>query len=1038
VTGIKMEAIESIDRECAALGGLFQQVVNDMKTGVPHYEDFISKAGKLHSQLKNTILALGSFLDTFQKIADAATNTKGATREIGACLTRIVIRHKAMEARMKTLSSALLDCLVLPLQEKMEEWKKVANSLDKEHSKEYKKLRQELKKKTDNQNRLVKKQSKKSQKSGDFDPKVEQSISDVTKSVRSLHEVEKSAVRRVLIEERSRYCTFVACLKPVLGEEISMVSELQQLEEVMNKLDKHTEDPFKLPEASEQVLNDIKTTEGGVVFQTPPSSPSSLGSRKSSMCSISSAGSSSGGSTNSPSHQAQQHRHARNHQGVGHPMAPPMRLSSISSQDSGFTSQDTLFLRPGSPSSQRAKTPDGSDQDLSGSGGSTPAAGWPGLVQGIPGPPMTDRPHTISSAYEKGHQRPSLQPYTFNPPDKTIMEEDERPALSGNRGSSHEQLESGAGQPPVPQRCASMERPSLPGKTQAALMAKQRITQNTQNSQPSGSHLPNFSCNQPDMVVPQPVYMNMSDLANMAKARTMEHQDQGDDGLDLKTPTQEDLDGLPSGSDGSSSGYGSQTTVRVEDQGYADGFAVPAPAPLLDASKYRPGGRGRGSAQGQRKGGVPVSRPVLQRPYSFTHGVIPEVEFSQALGAQLGVTTNRGTLLRRSSSQASSKPPPPTRRTPSVISQDNYEGEPEVQGSNSTTPRGSMEFLPPPPPHLLHSDEEEEFEGEGREQGIVSKRGLSVAESIKELQRRQTQPSPGTLRRVQSMSGPPSHHSDRTQIMARLDAALASPRGPRPVSPAVRPEQDQIYAPVAALQQKIQQQQQARLAHGHVEPGMVPHPPGPNVVPSQGQHIYATSQHQSTFAKSNSSPEGDQYGFGMQFQMQSKNFYQQQQNPPNSVQHQNQANIYEGYQQYQSQPQHQPQHHQQHHQQQQQRGGHPSSQPHPYGQHGQHQGGQYAPQYHDQIMSDMDPTLSQRPQPPDLHNGHRWSSNPTTNNTNGSQRSDPQTAMKVRHWIETRTVSDVRKVRPVLNSEIHKGFLLKKASGVMDRSQPRF
>jgi len=968
-----MEAIESIDRECAALGGLFQQVVNDMKTGVPHYEDFISKAGKLHSQLKNTILALGSFLDTFQKIADAATNTKGATREIGACLTRIVIRHKAMEARMKTLSSALLDCLVLPLQEKMEEWKKVANSLDKEHSKEYKKLRQELKKKTDNQNRLVKKQSKKSQKSGDFDPKVEQSISDVTKSVRSLHEVEKSAVRRVLIEERSRYCTFVACLKPVLGEEISMVSELQQLEEVMNKLDKHTEDPFKLPEASEQVLNDIKTTEGGVVFQTPPSSPSSLGSRKSSMCSISSAGSSSGGSTNSPSHQAQQHRHARNHQGVGHPMAPPMRLSSISSQDSGFTSQDTLFLRPGSPTSQRAKTPDGSDQDLSGSGGSTPAAGWPGLVQGIPGPPMTDRPHTISSAYEKGHQRPSLQPYTFNPPDKTIMEEDERPALSGNRGSSHEQLESGAGQPPVPQRCASMERPSLPGKTQAALMAKQRITQNTQNSQPSGSHLPNFSCNQPDMVVPQPVYMNMSDLANMAKARTMEHQDQGDDGLDLKTPTQEDLDGLPSGSDGSSSGYGSQTTVRVEDQGYAD-----------------------------------------------------------------GVTTNRGTLLRRSSSQASSKPPPPTRRTPSVISQDNYEGEPEVQGSNSTTPRGSMEFLPPPPPHLLHSDEEEEFEGEGREQGIVSKRGLSVAESIKELQRRQTQPSPGTLRRVQSMSGPPSHHSDRTQIMARLDAALASPRGPRPVSPAVRPEQDQIYAPVAALQQKIQQQQQARLAHGHVEPGMVPHPPGPNVVPSQGQHIYATSQHQSTFAKSNSSPEGDQYGFGMQFQMQSKNFYQQQQNPPNSVQHQNQANIYEGYQQYQSQPQHQPQHHQQHHQQQQQRGGHPSNQPHPYGQHGQHQGGQYAPQYHDQIMSDMDPTLSQRPQPPDLHNGHRWSSNPTTNNTNGSQRSDPQTAMKVRHWIETRTVSDVRKVRPVLNSEIHKGFLLKKASGVMDRSQPRF
>ena len=43
-------------------------------------------------------------------------------------------------------------------------------------------------------------------------------------------------------------------------------------------------------------------------------------------------------------------------------------------------------------------------------------------------------------------------------------------------------------------------------------------------------------------VVPQPVYMNMSDLANMAATRAAERQDQREDGLDLKTPTQEDLD----------------------------------------------------------------------------------------------------------------------------------------------------------------------------------------------------------------------------------------------------------------------------------------------------------------------------------------------------------------------------------------------------------------------------------------------------------------------------------------------------------------
>ena len=177
-------------------------------------------------------------------------------------------------------------------------------------------------------------------------------------------------------------------------------------------------------------------------------------------------------------------------------MIAPLRLSSISSQDSGFTSQDTLFLRPGSPTgSQRAKTPDGSEVDLSGSGGSTPGAGWAGLVQGMPGPPMSDRPHTISSAYEKSHQRPLLQPYTFSPPDKTIMEEDERP--NG--------LEEGGGgggvtsKPPVPQRYISLDRPSLPGKTPAAMKAKQKLAVQQSQLHPPGSQLPNFQCNQPDM-----------------------------------------------------------------------------------------------------------------------------------------------------------------------------------------------------------------------------------------------------------------------------------------------------------------------------------------------------------------------------------------------------------------------------------------------------------------------------------------------------------------------------------------------------------
>ena len=70
--------------------------------------------------------------------------------------------------------------------------------------------------------------------------------------------------------------------------------------------------------------------------------------------------------------------------------------------------------------------------------------------------------------------------------------------------------------------------------------------------------------------MPQPVYMNMSDLERLRQQK-LHQQELDEDGLDLKTPTQEDLDNLPSSSDGSSSGYGSQNLVSEQQPGYSDG-----------------------------------------------------------------------------------------------------------------------------------------------------------------------------------------------------------------------------------------------------------------------------------------------------------------------------------------------------------------------------------------------------------------------------------------------------------------------------------
>lgn len=60
---------------------------------------------------------------------------KGATKEIGTALTRICLRHKAMEAKLKSFTSSIMDCLIIPLQKRLEEWNKTTGNLHKEYGK---------------------------------------------------------------------------------------------------------------------------------------------------------------------------------------------------------------------------------------------------------------------------------------------------------------------------------------------------------------------------------------------------------------------------------------------------------------------------------------------------------------------------------------------------------------------------------------------------------------------------------------------------------------------------------------------------------------------------------------------------------------------------------------------------------------------------------------------------------------------------------------------------------------------------------------
>uniref|UniRef100_A0A8C4NUY6 MTSS I-BAR domain containing 2a n=1 Tax=Dicentrarchus labrax TaxID=13489 RepID=A0A8C4NUY6_DICLA len=310
--------MESVEKECGALGGLFQAIVNDMKSSYPVWEDFSAKATKLHSQLRTTILAAVAFLDAFQKVADMATNSRGATRDVGSALTRMCMRHRSIETKLRHFTNALMEGLVTPLQDRIEEWKKTANQLDKDHAKEYKRSRQEIKRKSLDTIKLQKKARK---GRGNLRPQLDSAMQDVSDLYLLMEETEKQAVRRALLEERGRYCTFINMLQPVVNVEIAMLGEITHLQAIVDDLTVLTEDPHKLPPASEQVIRDLKGSDYSWSYQTPPSSPSSAGSRKSSMCSL-----------------------------LQMPSAGAHRLSSVSSHDSGFVSQDAnTHSKPPSP-----------------------------------------------------------------------------------------------------------------------------------------------------------------------------------------------------------------------------------------------------------------------------------------------------------------------------------------------------------------------------------------------------------------------------------------------------------------------------------------------------------------------------------------------------------------------------------------------------------------------------------------------------------------------------------------------------------------
>lgn len=216
----------------------------------------------------------------------------------------------------------------------MEDWKRQVVQLDKDHAKEYKRCRAELKKRSQDTLRLQKKARKSSSHAmmgantlhvdKSIKSMMESSMMDVTQRRTELEDVERKSLRAAMLEERMRYCAFVNLLQPVVKEEYEVMYELGHLQEAMQTVTNVTREPNVLPAASEELIQEIKAPLNYLYPDSPSHTPNggsnggsnsnnngngcsmstssnsqgcsnSLGSRKSSVCSISSMNSSASG-----------------------------------------------------------------------------------------------------------------------------------------------------------------------------------------------------------------------------------------------------------------------------------------------------------------------------------------------------------------------------------------------------------------------------------------------------------------------------------------------------------------------------------------------------------------------------------------------------------------------------------------------------------------------------------------------------------------------------------------------------------------------
>uniref|UniRef100_A0AC34R5H8 IMD domain-containing protein n=1 Tax=Panagrolaimus sp. JU765 TaxID=591449 RepID=A0AC34R5H8_9BILA len=187
--------------EIPAYPVLFQSISSDLKSSQQTWDGIAKSANKMATQLLTTAGMLNNFIDQIQSAADFANNIKGASRDIGASLTRFCMRQRSIENHIRGLASALNNQFCDSMEKKSDEWKKRIVDIERRRGKCFKK-------------------SKKKQFS----------------SAELIGE-QREGCLELLFEQRNEFAFFVNALLPILDIEINLLGEGEQVKQVRDHLD---------------------------------------------------------------------------------------------------------------------------------------------------------------------------------------------------------------------------------------------------------------------------------------------------------------------------------------------------------------------------------------------------------------------------------------------------------------------------------------------------------------------------------------------------------------------------------------------------------------------------------------------------------------------------------------------------------------------------------------------------------------------------------------------------------------------------------